>query len=362
MTAVHQLLPVFSPGDAIGQAVRRMRSALRGAGVGSEIFAEEVHLRLRGEARPAAELEASVEAGDVVIYHLSIGARSAGLLAGLACRRVIDYHNITPSRYYRVTSPRVAHWLDQGRRDLARLAPMVELGIGDSSYNAEELAAAGCSATMVIPPPVDLARLSPRPAVPAGSPRLIYVSRLAPNKRQDELIRVLAALRACGQPEATLLLPGGWDDTDVYAAGLRRLARELGVAGAVEMPGRRSDREIGDLYATASVALIASEHEGFCMPVLEAWAFDLPVVARATAAVPETVGDAGVLLRTDDPLVWAAVVDRVIRDLRLRRLLVDRGHRRLDGFSDSSFEARMAELLNRLGLRPEAAPRVPHPR
>jgi len=351
MTAIHQLVPVLSPGDAIGQAVRRMRSAFREAGLPSEIFADQVHQRLQGEARPAAELSARVGPGDVVLYHLSIGAPMARLFAGLGCRRAIVYHNITPSAYYRVTSPRVAGWLDQGRRDLARLAPAVEIGVADSAYNAAELRAAGCPTTIVIPPPVDLARLDPRPARAAGPPRLIFVSRLAPNKRQEELIRVLAALRAGGQPAATLVLPGGWDDTESYAAGLRRLARELGVAGAVELPGRCSDREIGDLYAGASVAVCASEHEGFGMHLLEAWAFDLPVVARAAAAVPETVGDAAVLLRTDDPLVWAAVVDRVIRDGELRQALVERGRRRLLDFSDAAFTQRIRDLLERLGLR-----------
>ena len=335
-----------------------MRSAFREAGFASEIFAEEIHQQLLGEARPAGELGGCVGAGDVVVYHLSIGAPSAQLFARLRCRRVIVYHNITPSPYYRATSPRVAYWLDQGRRDLARLAPSVELGIGASAYNAAELRAAGCPATMVIPPPVDLARLSPRPAHPAGPPRLIFVSRLAPNKRQEELIRVLAALRACWQPEATLVLPGGWDDTETYVAGLRRLARDLGVAGAVELPGRRSDRELGDLYAGATLAVCASEHEGFGMHLLEAWAFDLPLVARAAAAVPETVGDAGILLDTDDPLVWAAVVDRVVRDAQLRRLLIVRGRRRLGDFSDAALSDRMSELLDRLGLSGQGGPRA----
>jgi glycosyltransferase involved in cell wall biosynthesis len=352
VTAIHQLVPVLSPGDAIGQAVRRMRSALRRAGFRSEVFADEIHQRLLGEARPAAALDQAVTPDDVVVYHLSIGAASAQRFARLGCRRVIAYHNITPAHYYRPTSPRVARWLDQGRRDLARLAPNVELAIADSAYNEQELRGAGCPATMVIPPPVDLARLAPRPAAGTVPARLIFVSRLAPNKRQEQLIRVLAALRGCWQPQATLVLPGGWDDCESYVAGLRRLARELGVADAVELPGRLDDRRLGDLYAGASVAVCASEHEGFGMHVLEAWAFGLPLVARAAAAVPETVGDAGILLDTADPLVWAAVVDRVTVDPALRRHLVERGRRRLDRFSDASFADRMAELLDRLHLTP----------
>jgi len=206
---------------------------------------------------------------------------------------------------------------------------------------------------------VDLARLSPRPATPGDPPLLIFVSRLAPNKRQEELIRTLAALRACFQPEARLVLPGGWGDTETYVAGLRRFATELGVADAVEIPGSLSDRRLGDLYAGASVAVCASEHEGFGMHLLEAMAFDLPIVARAAAAVPETLGGAGILLTTTDPLVWAAVVDRVLRDPPLRRRLVTRGRERLGDFSDAALQARVAEMLERLHLRAAGAPAVP---
>ena len=297
----------------------------------------------------------------IVLYHLSLGARCARLFAELPCRRVIVYHNITPPHFYAAISPKVTYWLEQGRRDLERLAPGVELGVGNSEYNAAELRAAGCPTTMVIPPPVDLDRLSPRPAVASDPPLLIFVSRLAPNKRQEELIRTLAALRACFQPTARLVLPGGWGDTETYVAGLRRFAADLGVADAVEIPGSLSDRRLGDLYASASVAVCASEHEGFGMHLLEAMAFDLPIVARSAAAVPETLGGAGVLLTTTDPLVWAAVIDRILRDEPLRRQLAAQGRKRLGDFSEAALLARLDEMLDRLGLRSEDAPTVSPP-
>jgi glycosyltransferase involved in cell wall biosynthesis len=350
MTAVHQLLPVLSPGDAIGQMTRRLRRSLQGSGITSEIYAEEIHQALQGEARPVDRLEAEIAPDDVLIYRLSIGARCAGLFARLRCRRVIYYHNITPREYFATVSPRVAYWIDRGRHDLATLAPLVELGIADSSFNAAELESAGCRHTVVLPPPIDFDRLGPRPARPARPPLLLWVSRLAPNKRQEDLIRTLAALRADGQPEATLVLAGGSDDTGAYAVGLKRLAATLEVAPAVGFPGRLSDRAVGDLYARASVVVCASEHEGFGFPLLEAMAFDVPVVAYGATAVTETVGDAGLLLGDKDPLVWAAVVDRVIRDQALRRNLIERGRRRLADFSGSAFEARLGDILGRLGI------------
>jgi glycosyltransferase involved in cell wall biosynthesis len=163
---------------------------------------------------------------------------------------------------------------------------------------------------------------------------------------------------AGGEPVVDAGEPGGWNDTETYAAGLRRLASDLGVAGAVEPPGRRSDRELGDLHAGATMAVCASEHEGFGMHLLEAWAFDLPLVAHAAAAVPETVGDAGVLLETSDPPVWGAVVDRVIRDAQLRHLLIERGRRPLGDFSDAALRDRISELMDRLDLAGQGAPRV----
>jgi len=350
MSRIHQLLPVLSPGDAVGQSVLRIQEGLHRLRVGGGIYAELVDESLQHLAQPANLLLGDMDDGDVVLYHLSIGARCADLVA-LLPRHALLYHNITPRRFYEDVNPRVAYWVERGRDDLARLAPLAELGLAASQFNENELRSAGCRKTMVVPPPVDLQRLRPRPAVPATPPRLLFVSRLAPNKRHDDLLRVLAALRAGPQPQARLVIPGGSDDTIPYVAALRELATRLGVAGVVEMPARRlCDREIGDLYATASVVVCMSEHEGFGMPLVEAMAFSVPVVAQDAGAVAETVGGAGIVLGHRDPLVWAEVIDRVIRDQNLRRELIGRGRRRLAEFSDDRVDKRLGEAVSLLGM------------
>jgi glycosyltransferase involved in cell wall biosynthesis len=349
MTRVHQLLPVLSPGDAIGQCVLRIQDVLREQGIGGEIFAEATHQTLLHRSRPAAEIEAVAGSEDVVVYHLSIGARCAAMMERTPARRVLYYHNITPREFYEDVSPRVAYWIDRGRQDLGRLAPLCDLGIAASAFNETELTAAGCTATFVVPPPVDLARLQPRPATPAAPPELLFVSRLAPNKRHDDLLRFLAATRAAGHPDARLIIPGGSDDTAGYAAGLRRLAADLGIADAVDMPMRRvSDAEISEHYERASVVVCASAHEGFGMPVLEAMAFDVPVVAYAAGAIPETTGGAAILLETRDPLVWAGVIDRVLDDHALRSALISRGRRRLADFTDARLRERLHDAFRGL--------------
>lgn len=343
--AVHQLLPDFAFGDAIGAITLQTQVMLRELGFASEIYAQVIDERLRDAARPAARLEDDLRDGDAVIYHLSIGSPLAYTVAALRVPVMIQYHNITPPAWYRATNPRVAQRLQAGREELAMLAPRVALCAGVSAFNVEEMRLLGARRTAVVPPLVDLQRLHPRPSQPSSPPLLMFVSRVAPNKRHDDLIRVLAALRATAQPQAKLAIVGRTTDTEDYVDALRALARDLGVADAVEWSGRLDDAAVGDMYARASVYVCASEHEGFCVPLLEAMAFEVPVVAYAAGAVPDTLGEAGILLRHKDPLVWAAVIDRAIRDRELRAELAAAARRRLQDFAPEVVRARLAEAL-----------------
>jgi len=353
--AVHQLLPDFAAGDAIGAITLETQAMLRDMGFASEIYADVIDERLLDAAQRAAELPGDLRRNDAVIYHFSIGSRLAGMVARLPLPTMILYHNITPAAYYRDTNPRVAALLEQGREQLAALVPCVEMCAGVSEFNVEEMRLLGARRAAVVPPLVDLRRLRPRPSTPQQPPLLVFVSRVAPNKRHDDLIRALAALRATAQPDARLAIVGRFTDTEDYVDSLRALSRDLGVEDAVEWLGRLDDVAVGDVYARASAYVCASEHEGFCVPLLEAMAFDLPIVAYAAGAVPDTMDGAGVLLRSKDPLLWAAALDRVIRDQRLRAALAAAGRRRLQDFTPDAVRGRLASALRSIGVIPENA-------
>lgn len=354
--AVHQLLPDFAAGDAIGAITLQTQAMLRSLGFASEIYADVIDERLLAAARPAAQLGDDVSDDDAVIYHLSIGSRLAHVVAGLRVPRVILYHNITPPAYYQATNPRVASRLVAGRAELAMLVPRVELCIGVSAFNTEEMRLLGARRSAVVPPVVDLERLRPRPASAVdGAPLLVFVSRVAPNKRHEDLIRALAALRATAQPDARLVIVGRFTDTEHYVDGLRDLSARLGVESAAEWAGRLDDSAVGDLYARSSVFVCASEHEGFCVPLLEAMAFSLPIVAYAAGAVPDTLGGAGILLRNKDPLVWAGAIDRVLRDASLRSALVAAGRRRLSDFAPTVAREHLSAALSSIGIAPGIA-------
>lgn len=352
--AVHQLISDFASGDAMTGITAQMQAMLRDMGFESEVYADVIDKPLRDRCRRASLLEREVGPDDAVIYQLGIGSRIAYSFARVTGPRIIHYHNITPAAYFRETNPRVAARLLAGRRQLAMLVPRVDLCAGVSGFNVEEMRLLGARRTAVIPPVADLRHLDPRPSQPSQPPLLLFISRVAPNKRHDDLIRVLAALRATALPQARLAVVGRFDDTEDYRDSLQRLAADLGVADAVDWMGRLTDAQVGDVYARASVFVSASEHEGFSVPLLEAMAFDVPVVAYAAAAVPDTVDGAGLLLRNKDPLVWAAVVDRAIRDGELRRRLVAAGRRRLQDFTPGAVRGALGGALASIGVVPEA--------
>jgi glycosyltransferase involved in cell wall biosynthesis len=350
--AVHQLVPVLTVGDGVSGAALRFRDLLRKRGYRSDIYADLIDPHLRREARPAAALRDESRVEDGVIYHLSIGSPLAAAFAHLSAQRIVFYQNVTPPESLNGASPVLAHHLRWGLADLAALAPLANLGLAASEFSATELRSAGARQVAVVQLPPDLARLRPRRATPSANVDLLFVGRFAPHKRQDVLIRVLAALRATHAPRATLLLVGS-GDLPGYIRGLRELAHALGVAEAVRIETGVSDRALGDLYAKASVFVCASDHEGFGLPVLEAMSFSVPVVAYIAGAVAETVGDGGLLLEDRDPLVWAELAWRMANDDRVRERFISAGLRRLEDFSDAAISAQLVGALATIGLKPE---------
>ncbi|HZD64968.1 MAG TPA: glycosyltransferase, partial [Acidimicrobiales bacterium] len=298
------------------------------------------------------------DTGAVLIYHLATESRLADLVRARPEPLVVDYHNVTPARYFRSWDPHQADDLTLARWQLGSLADRAALGLGDSSVNVAELRAAGYAPTAVVPILFDPARLGgePDPATLAalarakegGGADLLFVGRLAPNKAQHDLIKVLVAYRTVYDPAARLHLVGR-PAAARYATALGDLARRAGVAGAVHIVDQGvPPSALAAYYRTADVLVSCSEHEGFCVPVLEAFQHGVPVVAHAAAAVPETVGDAGILVPTKAPLAMAAAIDRVLADATLREELVAAGRARLRSFDVARSRALLASALSDL--------------
>jgi len=231
------------------------------------------------------------------------------------------------------------------------LSPAIDLAIGVSAYNQRELDAAGYARTANVPILIDWRRYEQTPddgvqARWAGiRPVLLFVGRVSPHKRQDDLIRMLAYYRACIDPNARLVLVGGYADQAPYHARLAALVDALHLTPAVTFAGAVTTAELVAYYRSASAFVSLSEHEGFGVPLLEAMRFDVPVVAYGAAAVGETVNGAGVLLETRDLAQAAEAVGLVLERPELRERLVAAGRRRLEAFDPDRVAERTREVL-----------------
>ncbi len=361
MTAVHQFVPALLPRDATGDHTLAVRGALRDAGFESDIFVEAAHDELRGEATYFERYPERARPGDVLLYQLGTASPIAPFLRSRPETLVLDYHNVTPADFYAGWEAHTADKVALARAQVAELAPRAALGIGDSSFNTVELRRLGCRRVAVVPIVVETARWATvdgaelaRLSDGHGSGTvLLFVGRLSPNKCQHRLVGALWWYRRWFDPAARLHLVGP-AVTPSYAEATLSFAAELGLATSVRHAEGLTDTQLAAWYADADVFVSLSEHEGFCIPLLEAMRAELPIVALGAGAVPETVGDAGLVLRDSRPASVAASVDRVRRDHALAGGLVDAGRRRLAHFDPDTTRAAFVELLSSV-----AAERVP---
>jgi len=352
---VHQILPTFSYGDAIGNHVRALRRLLREWGYASEVFAQHIHPRLKEEARFYRHYQAVSHPRNTLLFHFSLASEVTGFIAGLPDRKVLIYHNITPAEYFIGVNARVADHCRRGRLDLRRLAGSVDLALGVSEFNRRELEAAGYRRTGVLPVLVDWSQYAHPPVAElepahAGRTVLLSVGRVAPNKRIEELIKTFYFYRRL-DPTARLVVVGTAVDMEGYLAGCRKLAAELGVADGVVFTGPVSQAELCTYYRLAACYLCLSEHEGFCVPLLEAMHFDVPVVAYAAAGVPGTLGGAGVLLPEKEFPAIAELVHHLLTTPDLRKEVLARQRERLRAFEPSAVGQQLKGYLAELEPR-----------
>ena len=351
MSAVHQFVPMLHRGDAVGEHTLAIAERLRRAGVASEIYVELDDPETVELTRPASRYPAEARAGDLLVYQLATASAMAAWLAARPERLVVNYHNITPPELFSPWDTGLVHHQLRAQSELAQLARRAVLGVAVSEVNRADLVRAGFAATAVVPPVVEL----PPPTTEAGDrprqlgARWLTVGRLAPNKAVHDTMAGLLAYRRLYDPEATLTVVGR-PAVATYVRALHRYVADLGLVDAVTFAGRVDARGLAEAYDQADVVVVTSEHEGFCLPLVEAMVHGVPVVAFSEGAVPDVVGSAGLLLERKDPLALAEAVGRVQHDPELRASLVAAGAERPGQLGLAEAGERMVEVL--LGARP----------
>jgi glycosyltransferase involved in cell wall biosynthesis len=348
MSAVHQFVPMLHRSDAVGRHTLRLRDVFAERGIASHIYVELEDAETQEETRPFDRYAEEARPGDVLVYQFATASDLAGFLAARNEPLVVNYHNVTPPDFYAPWNNAMARHQLRAQIELQQLAPRAALGLAVSAFNESELRAAGYARTAVVPPaamlPADTPAPGPPKATPASGAKWLTVGRLAPNKGIESAVMALLVTRAHHDPDASLQVVGR-PVVPAYTRALHRYIDEMGLRDAVTFAGPLSDAALARAMSASDVLVVTSRHEGFGVPVMEAMTRGLPVVANRAGALPEVIGDGGLLVDATDPYAFADAVARVLADADLRSSLLAAAMARVTALDLPGAGARAADVI-----------------
>jgi len=356
---VNQFVHTLNYGDAISGEARTIQRMLRQMSIPSEIYSVHTHEKLKGQTRSWLDFdkEAAAAAQDglktAVILHYSIASPLNQLfLQQRDAFRAAIFHNLTPVHWFERCNARVAADLRQGFAELPEVMGNAHLVLADSEFNCQELAKLGCVPAGTLPLLLDeeqwavVANAGINSILRAhGGKNILHVGRIAPNKRIEDIIKAFYFYRHKINSQSRLWLIGTDIDTEIYSFELRRLVSELQLRDAVFFVGSVSASELRAFYEQADLYICLSKHEGFCMPILEAMHFSVPVIAYDAGAVAETLGSGGILVGRKRPAEIAELMEIILTDNLVRSRLVEQGRKRAAAFSLSRFRENLENRL-----------------
>ena len=351
---IDQWVPALHRGDAIGDSARLMRDTFRAWGHVADVYALELDDDLKDDGRPFADWRRGT-AADIVILHYALPSLLTAELKAHRGRRVVLHHNITPPEFFVGYDDEMVRICELGRRELAGLRDHVDLGLADSEFNRLELERAGFPRTGVLPIYLDFERYLQAPnrvlsrALSDGPTNVLFVGRVAPNKRHEDLIRLASYWKRFISPDLRLLLVGKLPRGRRYFDALQALFyEEAFTPSEVVFTGHVEHDDLLAYYKTADVFVSMSEHEGFGVPLLEAMLMGVPVLAFASSAVPGTLGGAGLLFSEKQLDAVAETAYLLATDGALREAVLAGQKRRLTAFAPAAVEASLRGFLESL--------------
>jgi glycosyltransferase involved in cell wall biosynthesis len=363
MRRIDQWVPALHAGDAIGDSALRMRDAFRAWGHAADVYTLDADEGLLAEGRSFADFRPG-SAEDVVILHFALPSAMSAAFRELRCRRVLLHHNITPPEFYAPWDAELARICALGRAEIAGLAGYADLALGDSEWNRRELQALGFGRTGVLPIFVDFERYAQPPspvlsrALGDDRTNVLFVGRIAPNKRHDDLIRLASYWKRFISPDVRLVLVGkkprratgtGAPLRKHYLDALQAFHYEEGLdSSEVVFTGHVPHDDLLACYGQARVFVSMSEHEGFGVPLLEAMLSDVPVLAYRATAVGDTLGDAGVQFTEKKLPEVAELAHALATDPGLRASVLAGQRRRLAHFAPAAVEATLRRHVESL--------------
>ena len=356
---VHQIVPAVSSGDATSNHILEIDARLKKWGYETHIYAQHPSVKSKYRVQPYADLEKYLDnKDDLFIYHYGIYHYSMDFFRAALGRTLLIYHNITPSHFYHGWDKIKMRLCQVGRLALSSLSEC-DLALGDSEFNRRELIAAGFDEdkTAVLPIFLTLEQFEALPIDAKVKKNLkqsdivnwLVVGRVVPNKAVEEVIRTFYVYNQHINPNSRLNIVGS-NNMLPYKNALMELVTELGLQEQVKFSGRVSQAAFKTYYECADLYLTASHHEGFCVPLIESMYFDVPILAHDAAAIPETLGDAGILFGELGYAEVAQMAHIMISDTAVRQQIIKKQQGRLQFFAPDHVEALLQDVLQKMGL------------
>ena len=352
---VNQWVPAAHRGDAIGDSAHRVRDLIRGLGHDAEIYALTIDDELRDDVRAFAD--PSSRRGDLTIFHYALPSPMTAAFASLERGRILQYHNVTPAGYFAPYDPGLFRLASLGRQELATLVGHADLALGDSEFNRRELEELGFPHTGVFPIAVDTARVTRRVHLPAleeilddGLVNFLFVGRIAPNKKIEDHIKLAEVYKRYVDAYYRFIFVGRYDVVPRYYSMIRALMADYRLLhDRFIFTGPVPDDELAVYYQHTAVYVSLSEHEGFCVPLVEAMATGVPVLAYSAAAVPDTLGGSGVQFAPKDLEVAAELLGELAFNDDLRARVIAGQRQRLADFGDERVARELSTLVQSAG-------------
>lgn len=352
-----QLLPTFSAGDAIGNEVLALNEMLLHLGYETLIGAANVNIRNgRKMNRMVVNISSMGEFrdNDIIIYHFSIGNPLNQIFRVCRGKKILRYHNITPPEFFKGYDWIAFESCKTGYEQLAELRGVVDICLADSEYNAKDLRKAGYTCPIrVLPILLSMKTYEQKPVwrlmkkYRNNGTNLLFTGRVVPNKNYEQLIDVFYYYKKYMDPDARLILAGNCDRTGPYYKDLCKYVERLELNDVI-FTGYLDIRQLISCYCLADLFLCMSRHEGFCVPLVEAMIYRIPILAYNQAAVGETMGQAGILLDDADPLVAAELAHTMIRNVELKKQLIQGEQERLKYFEESRIKRKFLQYIQEL--------------
>lgn len=348
---VHQLVSGLRTGDAIGNFAFELKGYLEEAGYKSNIYSIPEHtcIDLKNSSIDFKEHKSNKD--NILIYHFSLGSPATDYFKEAADKKIMIYHNITPAKFFRAFEPETAKTLESGREELKTLAGVPDIAVGVSKYNCGELTSAGFEKTEILPLTVCNEYLETEPSKKIlkeckrnKGKTLLSVGRIAPNKKIEDIIKTFYFYKKTIDPYARLILVGGYQETDGYYQYLKTMITDLYVRDII-FAKHTPLNELLAYFKGADAYITLSEHEGFCVPLIEAMQFELPVFAYSSSAIPETLNGAGVLIKQKDYKKTAELINSVLTNKDLYDKIIKKQNARLADFKPENTKNKFLQII-----------------